>query len=205
MKEYIAKKIDREMTIEDERWEKVEKVSLEYTWDGYRPIPYETKAAMVHSDAGITVLLSSTEWPLRITQMAHDTRVCEDSCLEFFFTPNTAEQKYINFEMNPAGAVHSHIGEGRGKREAFDIVGTGVRIYTQILPLEGWRAFLFVPYSLIDKLYDKRENVFKANFYKCGDSTVKPHYATWNPVGTEKPDYHQPAYFGKIILSEDLI
>ena len=193
------------MTIEDERWEKVEKVSPEYTWNGYRPIPYETKAAMVHSDAGITVLLSSTEWPLRITQMAHDTRVCEDSCHEFFFTPNTAEQKYINFEMNPTGAVHSHIGEGRGKREAFDIVGTGVRIYTQILPLEGWRAFLFVPYSLIDKLYDKRENVFKANFYKCGDSTVKPHYATWNPVGTEKPDYHQPAYFGKIILSEDLI
>ena len=40
--------------------------------------------------------------------------------------------------------------------------------------------------------------VFKANFYKCGDKLTRPHYLTWNPVGTENPDYHRPEYFGTI-------
>ncbi|MCK7536290.1 MAG: carbohydrate-binding family 9-like protein [Marinilabiliales bacterium] len=37
---------------------------------------------------------------------------------------------------------------------------------------------------------------FRANFYKCGDKLSNPHFVTWNPVGTEKPDYHRPEYFG---------
>ena len=36
----------------------------------------------------------------------------------------------------------------------------------------------------------------RANFYKYGDILTIPHYVTWNQVGTEKPDYHQPEYFG---------
>jgi len=38
--------------------------------------------------------------------------------------------------------------------------------------------------------------IFRANFYKCGDKLTVPHYVTWNPVGTENPDYHQPEHFG---------
>ena len=39
---------------------------------------------------------------------------------------------------------------------------------------------------------------FRANFYKCGDMLSVPHYVTWNPVGTPKPDYHRPEYFGEL-------
>jgi hypothetical protein len=35
-----------------------------------------------------------------------------------------------------------------------------------------------------------------ANFYKCGDDTMQPHYLTWSPVSTERPDFHQPDFFG---------
>ena len=63
----------------------------------------------------------------------------------------------------------------------------------------------FIPYTLIDAFYDKRESVFKANFYKCGDMTVKKHYAAWNPVFTEKPSYHQPQFFGQVVLSEEML
>ena len=203
MKEYIAKKIVGPIGIEDARWQKAEHVKFEYTWEGFRPIPYENTAAVVHSDEGITVLLSSTEWPLRITAMEHQSRVCEDSCMEFFFTANTCELKYINFELNPAGIMHAYVGEKRGERYPTEL--EGVRVVTEIQPLKGWKALLFVPYSYIDRYFDKRESAFKANFYKCGDSTVKKHYCTWNPVETEKPDYHQPIYFGKITLSNEEI
>ncbi len=205
MNEYIAKKIDREMTVEDERWERVEKIPFTYTWDAYRPIPYATEAAMVHSDAGITVLLSTTEWPIRVTEMENGGRVCVDSCMEFFFTPNESEIKYMNFEINPAGTCHSNIGERRGERSHVSIEGKGVRVRTQISHGEGWKVLLFIPYSFIDEQYDKREGVFKANFYKCGDLTVKPHYATWNPILTETPDYHRPEFFGRVVLGEESV
>ncbi len=206
MKEYIAKKIQREMTVEDARWEKVEKVALEYTWDEYQPIPYATTAAMVHSDAGITVRMTTTEWPLRITEMENEARICADSCMELFFVPNESEQKYMNVEINPAGACLFHVGEKQstpGARGVVSTEGSGMRIRTQISPMEGWTLMLFIPYTLIDSYYDKRETVFKANFYKCGDLTVKRHYAAWNPVLTEKPSYHQPQFFGRVILSEE--
>ncbi len=205
MKEYIAKKIDREMTVEDERWQKVAPAVLDYVWEEYRPIVYATEARMVHSEKGITVLLSTTEWPIRVTEMENGGRVCVDSCMEFFFTPNESEIKYLNFEINPAGTCHSNIGERRGERTHASIEGKGVVIRTLISHGEGWKAMLFIPYTYIDELYDKRESVFKANFYKCGDLTVKKHFAVWNPIETEKPDYHQPAYFGRIVLCEEAL
>ena len=55
MKEYIAKKTDSEMRIDDERWSGVPEVVLDYVWADHNPSPYITKAQMVHSDEGITV------------------------------------------------------------------------------------------------------------------------------------------------------
>jgi len=46
------------------------------------------------------------------------------------------------------------------------------------------------------KVKNLKGKTFRANFYKCGDMLTVPHYVTWNPVGTENPDYHQPKYFG---------
>ncbi len=205
MKEYIAQKIFREMSVEDERWEKVAPAVLDYTWDAYRPIPYETVAKMVHSDAGITVLLSTTEWPLRITEMENGGRVFMDSCMEFFFTPNESEMAYMNFEMNPVGTCHIKNGKHRKERYQVSIKDKGIRIRTLISHEEGWKALLFIPYSFIDEHYENRACVFKANFYKCGDETVKPHYAAWNPVETEAPDYHRAEFFGRVILSQEAL
>jgi Carbohydrate-binding family 9 len=42
--------------------------------------------------------------------------------------------------------------------------------------------------------------LMRANLYKCGDRLTKPHYATWNPVVSQKPDYHRPESFGEWIF-----
>jgi len=36
----------------------------------------------------------------------------------------------------------------------------------------------------------------RANFYKCGDELQTPHFLSWNPVRTERPDFHRPDFFG---------
>jgi hypothetical protein len=35
-----------------------------------------------------------------------------------------------------------------------------------------------------------------ANFYKCGNDSRQPNYLTWSPLGTERPGFYQPDFFG---------
>ena len=205
MKEYIAKKVNSKLTIDDARWNGAEEVKLDYVWIGYKESPYNTFAKLVHSDEGITAKLTTDEWPLRITATKNNDSVCIDSCMEFFFIPNTVDKEYFNFEMNPAAILLSCIGEGRGERRRIDISGKGVEITTSVKGGEGWSVMAYIPYSFLLEHYSCVEKEMRANFYKCGNDTVIPHYSTWNPIETPKPDYHRPEYFGKIILSDEEI
>ena len=38
----------------------------------------------------------------------------------------------------------------------------------------------------------------RANVYKCGDDLSQPHFLSWRPIGTEKPNFHVPEYFGEV-------
>ncbi|MBQ1647521.1 MAG: hypothetical protein II047_03470, partial [Bacteroidales bacterium] len=40
----------------------------------------------------------------------------------------------------------------------------------------------------------------RANFYKCGDGLTVPHFVTWAPIATEKPDYHRPEFFADLLF-----
>ena len=68
---------------------------------------------------------------------------------------------------------------------------------------EGWELVLSIPLELVEKLWGVKANSgtwFRANFYSCGDETPLPHYASWNPVETESPDFHRPEFFGNVII-----
>ena len=40
----------------------------------------------------------------------------------------------------------------------------------------------------------------RGNFYKCGDGLPVPHYLSWAPVGTPRPDFHRPDFFEEIVF-----
>jgi hypothetical protein len=63
-----------------------------------------------------------------------------------------------------------------------------------------WSLTLVIPLSVFfhHKVASLAGTSFRANFYKCGDKLSNPHFVTWNPVGTEKPDYHRPEFFGTL-------
>ena len=63
-----------------------------------------------------------------------------------------------------------------------------------------WTITIAIPFEVFfhHKIKELKGRTFRANFYKCGDMLSVPHYITWNPIGTENPDYHQPKYFGEI-------
>ncbi len=205
MEAYIAKKAASPLGPSDPCWERAVVAPLTFTWPEYSPIPYRTEARLVHSDEGVTVRLSSTEWPLRALPREPNTEVCEDSCMEFFFIPSLEGREYINIEVNPFGIPHVGIGEGRMGRRLLDISGEGLRIETSIRPKEGWSLAVFIPYAFIDRCFGGHSDEWRVNFYKCGDLTVKEHYATWNKVETEAPDYHRPEFFGRLTLSQEAL
>ena len=65
-----------------------------------------------------------------------------------------------------------------------------------------WDVAMIIPLDLIGVNPESLPDTLKANFYKCGDLTSHPHYLSWSPIGTPKPDFHRPEYFGELIIKE---
>lgn len=143
--------------------------------------------------------------------LARETRtngeVYKDSCVEFFVSLDS--KNYYNLECNCIGTIHLAHGPGRGNRNFVDPeIIKKIQIESTLgnKPFEEksgnfeWEMMIRIPVECFafDKIKSLNGLKATANFYKCGDGTLEPHYVTWNPVGTENPDYHCPQYFGKV-------
>ncbi len=132
--------------------------------------------------------------------------VYEDSCVEFFVSPDDTGV-YYNMEFNALGTCLMGAGKDRHSRERADkeIIkkirnrsSVGKNPVHERTGVFSWTITIAIPFEVffhheISELEGKK---FRANFYKCGDKLSVPHYLSWNPVGTEKPDFHRPEYFG---------
>jgi len=133
--------------------------------------------------------------------------VHEDSCVEFFisFEPG----KYYNLEFNCIGTIHGQYGTDRESRADLgdELLGSILvqpslgpnRIIIEDRPTE-WSLDVVIPVSVFgySQLTTFHGKSAYGNFYKCGDKQARPHYLSWNPVNSEKPDFHRPEYFGEI-------
>ena len=130
--------------------------------------------------------------------------VYQDSCVEFF-CKLPGEKMYYNFEFNCIGTCSAGKRESRTENlhplnesqlSQIERFSSLKRIaFEEKSGLFEWNLTVGLPLKLIHA-----ENAAKlsANFYKCGDKTREPHYLSWNPVLTEKPDFHRPEFFGEL-------
>jgi hypothetical protein len=134
--------------------------------------------------------------------------VCEDSCVEFFVSPSD-DGIYYNLECNAIGTVLMGSGHGRHDGVRADarvirgirrLTTMGTEPFAEIKGDNQWSLTMAIPLETFfhHEIGNLRGKSFRANFYKCGDKLSNPHYVTWNPIGTEKPDYHRPEYFGTL-------
>ena len=132
-----------------------------------------------------------------------DCPVCEDSCMEFFFSPCPDDGRYFNLEINPNGSFFLGFGHGRGDLKRLHPEVSVFDIRTLRTP-DGWETFYRIPLSFIREFYPDYAFTsglrIRANCYKCGDMTEKPHYLSWNTVSCETPDFHRPEDFGEMIF-----
>ena len=145
---------------------------------------------------------------LRVQNTDDNGRQWEDSCVEVFIEDPDGS-RYYNFEINPLGKVLACTGAGREERkprpkeEMEQILRFAQNEFSVPSELEGvhsWRVGIVIPFRLIGLDPERLPEKIRANFYKCGDKTAHPHFLSWNPVLTEKPDFHRPDFFGELYL-----
>lgn len=158
-------------------------------------------------DDGILVHLFADEENIRATVTEDNGPVCQDSCLEFFFSPCPAiSNAYFNFEINPLGTLYVGFSADGTRKSSKSIDFSKYKKLFNINVIRDnfhWEASYKVPYILIKNYFSDfcslENSAIKCNFYKCGDKTLYPHYATWNNINSDvvkAPDFHVVDYFG---------
>ncbi len=162
-------------------------------------VPITAQARLCYDEAALHVLLQATEPNIRAQETGPLGAPCEDSCLEFFFSPIEGDSRYFNIEYNPNGCVYLGLGS---------CIQDLVRLLPEQMPLvpqvqrtaDGWQVCYSVPFSFVRQFFPTFAPVsgstIRANCYKCGDLTVQEHYLSWNPVTSQEPAFHRPQDFG---------
>lgn len=187
-------------------WDKIAKAPIDqFAWcHEYKP---ETYAQIVFlEEKEFVVKLTCVEKNPKADYKNYNDPVWVDSCLEFFvaFDANNPN-KYMNCEMNSAGAALMHIGtKGEGKRVSVESILGHYPTHKPEVLSDKWSVELHLTVEDIKKLFGdidfKKGYKFTANMFKCGDRTEYEHYGMWSYSVSIFPQFHQPEYFGQLII-----
>lgn len=183
--------------------------ACEVNWENF---PYKPDLAfsMGYTENELLLKYYVTEEYFMAEKTDTNQAVYEDSCVEFFVSPGN-DGIYYNLEFNGIGTCLMAAGTDRNNRTRLTpeliakirrLTSAGKNPVAEKPGKFSWTITIAIPFEVF--LYHDIENLtgktFRGNFYKCGDKLRVPHYITWNPVGTEKPDFHQPAFFGELVF-----
>lgn len=199
MKQYRIVKIHEPIS-----WDQAETAYVnEVLWLPDAGIRMEQK--ICYDDTALYIRQLAFEKDIRSVEDGILSPVCQDSCMEFFFRPE-GDLRYLNFELNPNGTLNLGLGtERKGRIRLVQADYKEVFHIKTVRNEESWEASYQIPLSFLQLIYPgillSPGLVFEANYYKCGDKTSQKHYLSWNRVCSEKPDFHRPQDFGKLLFT----
>ena len=197
---YVIKKTENNINcINDKAWNSANIANIDkVNWTEFGCIP-KTTGKLLYDNFGIYVQLETDEKPLLARYSKQNDRVCDDSCMEFFFRPNENDPRYLNFEFNPFGTMSLGVRTSRYDRvyPQKDKKYFNVKSYVDD---KRWVLQFYIPFEFIDEIFGSHTKTIYGNLYKCGDETTNMHYATYYPITVKEPDYHRPEFFGKFVL-----
>ena len=173
----------------------------------FRP---RTEAKMLYDAANVYVIFRVHDKFVKSTVTSYNGHVSGDSCVEFFFSPNSAEPThYFNLEINAGGTPLIFFITNPWKNfvklpdELISKIEIAHSLPAVIDPeIEEeitWTIECRIPLEILKQFTDvtipRPGVIWRANFYKTGSDTSNPHYYTWSPLSYPAPNFHLPAYF----------
>ena len=188
---------------EDGNWETVPILKMENCL-----FPSEStvtaKAQVCYDENALYVKLQAKEEHIRAELTGALDEICEDSCLEFFFSPMAGDDRYFNLEVNPNGAMY--FGFGTSVQNLYRLIPENHPIRPVIEKAEdGWSVEYAFPAKFVRLFFPefalKPGKKIRANFFKCGELTPVPHWLCWNDIPAERGTFHCPEHFGLLQLA----
>lgn len=175
------------------------------SWPDQYPYVPLTAVDVAYTDTGLYLRFQSRGKGLRAQYGKDGDPVHRDSCVEAFLQL-PGDERYYNFEFNCIGTCDAGHRLSREKNTPFTATQYGY-ISRAISERAGvlFERPLGIHYFTVSVKLDfkvfgieKPEEIpatIKANFYKCGDDTTIPHFASWHKVEAPEPDFHRPESF----------
>jgi len=188
--------------------EQCEKFNIEhYMWNSkQKPKVYGWLGYLEHQ--GLYVKMVCEEENPKREYRNHRDPVYLDSAMEVFLAfPEgaiTNHCMYTNFEINANGAMLAQYGYERHHRpflsdEQYSQAGVNAWIEPG-----KWGFEVLFPEEYLKNLCDfeaiKKGKEFYCNFYKVGETEEILHFGAFSPIESEKPDFHLPVYFTKVVI-----
>ncbi len=181
-------------------------------WSGQYPYKPTVKFRISYVDDCILLHYVVTEESVAAVADDDGGRVWEDSCCEFFLQP-FEDGPYYNFECNCIGTLLR--GHRRDRTQAEHAPAEVLRTvrrratypHAPLPETEGdnrWTLTLAIPAAALfrDRIAGWDGVQGAMNLYKCGDNLSHPHFLSWRPIRTEKPDFHRPEFFGEVTFEK---
>jgi hypothetical protein len=187
-------------------WNWAESVFIASYWSG-GPAPDQrvVKVSLLWSETDLFVQFDARQQePLLVNSDPDLSRkaigLWERDVCEIFIAPNVEEpRKYFEFEIAPTGewldlAIDMTGTERKTDWEYNSGMGAAARIENDCVMMAmriPWIAFSRKPQT---------GEIWLANFFRCVGSEPNRDYLAYRPTFTEKPNFHVPEFFGKLIF-----
>ncbi len=193
---YNVKKIAKALPDEAD-WAAAETANIACSpWEAAYPAKFVSNAKLMETEDALFVRLTSYESDPVRRVLDDRGEIWTDSCLEFFFMPDSRMGVYYNFECNANACMLVGKGTQRKMRERVTPEGGSKEFFDIKAEVLGdfFRVTYRIPKSFIGGIFEPR-----GNFYKCQEYLPeKMHFQCWSNIIAEKPDFHKPEYFGII-------
>jgi hypothetical protein len=200
---------------EKDPWARVSPLRLEHHMGNIPKHFPAVEAKLAYDETRIYLIFRVNDRYVCARKESFQERVCEDSCVEFFFTPgDDISDGYFNLEVNCGGTALFHHQKGRGIADTaitrLDFRQVSIahslpkKIDPEIAEPVTWAVEYSLPVSILANYAPVSQPepgvIWRANLYKCADGSSHPHWLTWALVEAPSPDFHRPECFGRLVF-----
>lgn len=174
-------------------------------WPDKYPYTPVTTVDIAYTDTGLYLRFRSRGKSLKARYTEDGSPVHKDSCVEAFLRLPDRD-RYYNLEFNCIGTADCGYRLSREENlpftpQQYALIerSTSERhglIFERPIGIHDFVVSIKIDYKVFG-IRDRTElpEYLLGNFYKCGDDTPMPHFASWMPIDTREPDFHRPEFF----------